>query len=409
MEEIKTDLIKIEPIVELIKAFVPDADEKTGRAVKAMEAITSIETDEELEQVNGLLVKVKPSYDKYSTLRKAITEPLDQLKAELMQYEKRVAYDGKSDNQYTRLRNLVAQYQQQKLDKIKEAEEAARKKKEFEDYKVDLSTQIKQKLVNLVMDRVVETEEWFKKYFDETTLENWDERVKLPMSLKPGLNEKYYIQCMTVVYDIRKITVEQFNEFLENIKKEEPYDKWKALVIEGLTPIMNEWRAKIPAIKSQKIELANASAKDKERIAQEQKMQADAEAERKRQDFANLQKQANDTIAKEGELNKMSNAFVEQASVQQMGDKGLVKKVMKFTKPELVPKALSTIIFHVLGHPKFPGIQKRDAKKQLVVDEKGRPEYVEPVQKWLDFFVANCDAEVEGTKIEEDAKVIVRK
>lgn len=412
MEDIKTEetqLITIEPIVALMKSFVPEADEKTARAVKAMEAITTIETPEELEQLNGLLVRVKASYDKFYALRKAITDPLDDIKSEMMQYEKRVAYDGKTDNNYTRLRNLAVQYKQAELDRINKAANEAKIKKAREDYKVDLGTQIKQKLGNLFIDRVVETNDWSKKYFDYTTLENWEERVKVFMGMKPGLQEKFYTQCITVMYDVRMMEPEEFGAFIEEMKKAEPYEKWRDAVIEGLTPILSEWRAKIPAIKADKIALANASEIERDKIAEQQRINAQADEDRKKLEITQMQLRTNNDIAQQGEMNKMSNAFVEQASVQQMGDKGLITKVIKFTDPKLIPKALATIIFHVLAHPKFPGIQKKDTKKQLVVDAKGRPEYVEPVQKWLDFFAANCDAQVEGTRVDEDAKIIVKK
>jgi hypothetical protein len=45
----------------------------------------------------------------------------------------------------------------------------------------------------------------------------------------------------------------------------------------------------------------------------------------------------------------------------------------------------------------------------LQFDDNGRPEYVEAVQWWINFFLAKCDAEVDGVVISEDSKVIVRK
>lgn len=403
--------VKLEPVVQLVQQFIPEADEKTAKAVSAMQKITSIESDDDVEAVNGLLTKVKASYDKFSTLRKEITGPLDEIKEFLMQFEKRVAYDGKTANEYTRLRGLIQAYKQEQLEKKKAEEALAAKKREKEDYKVQLEAQIKKNLAQMVIDRVVELDEKSRKWFEQATVENFDEQAKKYSSFKPLLKEEHYDACFNVAYDRDKLPEEEFTDWVKgHVKFIEDYEKWKNLVIEGTTAILNEWRAKIPDLKAEKVSVAQAkSEEEKIRLQAEVAKREQDEADRKKSEFAQLKADAVKQIDEETDINKMNNAFQQQAITQELGDTGPVKRFLRFTDDKQVGKPLFNVMYHCFLSPKFPGIYKLDKNKQRVKNEQGEFEYIAPVQWWLDFFITYCEAEVPGTHIKEVAKVIVRK
>lgn len=406
----ETSLIKLEPILELIQTFVPAAEAKTNKAMELMAAITAIEDDDDVEYVEQLLGKVKPIYDEYSALRKAITEQTDSLKENLMVYEKRVSYDGKQDNHYTRLRKLLIAYNQVKLEAKQKVEREAELRRQKEDYKVELETQIKKNLAQMVIDRVVEVNDGAKKHFDNATLENFDEEAKKFMGFKPLLKEERYNKCFDAAFDNTKLNDEELKAFVEECKTREPFDKWRDFVVDGITPVINDWRAKIPSLKEEKILVANAkSEEDKKRIEAEQKKKADEEEARKTREFDKLKTEANNAIDNEAEVNKMGNAFQQQGTVQDLGVKGPVKLFVRFTDEKNVVKPLANIIYNCFLSPKFPGIYKLDKSKQPVVDEFNNKQYNEHIEWFLDFFVKNCDAKVPGVEIKEVAKVIIRK
>lgn len=411
MNDTKVTLpVKIEPIVQQIQAFVPAADEKTAKAEALMAEVLTINDEDDLEYAEGLLGKVKDVYDKFSPERKLITNQTDELKEFLMVYEKRVSYDGKTDNHYTRIRKLIVAFKQAELEKKQKAEREAERRRQVEDYKVSIETQIKKNLAQMVIDRVVSTDEGSRKHFDAATLENFDEQAKKFMGFKPLLKEEFYNACFAVAYDKSKLTEEEFRVFISGMKVLEDYNKWKDLVVEGMTPIMNDWRAKIPVLKEEKVKLANAKS-DAERLKleNEQKEKAQAEEDRRKREFEKIKQNANDAIDNEAEVNKMGNAFQQQASVQDLGVKGPVKKAVRFTDDKNVVKPLANVIYQCFLSPKFPGIYKLNKDKEPVLDEQGNKQYNEHIDWFLDFFIKNCDATIPGVEVREVAKVIIRK
>ena len=403
--------VKLEPVIQLIQAFVPDADVNTSKAEKAMQKWVKIESEDDVDAVNALLVKVKGSYDRWSKYRKDITGPLDEIKEFLMQYEKRVAYDGKTANEYTRLRNLVQTFKQAELDKKRAEEALAAKKREKEDYKVQLETQVKKNLAEMVISRVVEVDDSSRKFFDATTVENFDEEARKYMGFKPILKQDRYDQCFQVAYDKSKLSEEEFGEWVNtHMKVIEAFDKWKDLVVEGITPILNDWRAKIPELKAEKVRISQVKDEaERKRMEDEAKKREQDESDRKKEEFKNLQAEANKQIDEEADINKMHNAFQQQAVTQELGHTGPVKYVLRFTDDKLIVKALANIIYHCFLSPKFQGIYKLDKQKQRVKNEQGELVYVDQIQWWLDFFMSHCDAKIPGTEVKEVAKVIVRK
>jgi hypothetical protein len=404
--------IKLEPLLANIQVFIPEAEAKTAKAVEAMATIETINDQDDLEYAESLLGKVKPVYDKFSALRKEITGPVDELKEFLMVYEKRVSYDGKTDNHYTRIRNMIVAYKQAELEKKQKVEREAEARRIKEDYKVELEAQIKKNLAKMVIDRVVEVDDGAKKHFDKADLASFDAAAKTFMSYEPQLKEERYAQCFQVVIDEKKITIAEFLECVEKQwKVTEPFEKWRDLVIEGITPVINDWRGKIPTLKEDKIKLANAKSEEERlKIEEQQKREANKEEARKKLEFERLQKEANTAIENEAEVNRMGNAFQEQGTVQDLGVKGPVKKVVKFTdEAKNVVKPLANVIYNCFLSPKFPGIYKLNAKKEVVLDDQGDKQYNEHIDWFLDFFVKNCDANIPGIEIIEKAKVIIRK
>lgn len=400
-------------IVEAIQTTVPQLQKMHKGALAAMEKeLVKPTNDEEFEAKNKFLSKVKYNYDLMYEKRKAITDKLEEVKDYLMQFERPLNYDGKAKSLYNDIKALQTSYQQDKLDEKKRQEAEAAKRKAIEDHKVDVQTSIRTNLSNMIMEKVRLASDWCSGYFKDATLANFDDMEKKFNGYKPRLKEEDYNKCFTVSYNKGLLDDSTFAVLVEQAKTEGPYQKWNAAVVAHVIPILNEWRAKTTDIK-QEIQLRESAASEEERKKiQEAQDKKKAEDEKKRQDdLKRIEEEQKQAIANKEAMDKLSNSFQEQATVQQLDDAGPVKKVMKLEDPTQ-PMPLTHIIYAVFAAEKFDGILKKDKDKKIVMDAQGRPEYIPAVQWWIDQYLRIADHKkfkIEHTVIFEDSKVIVRK
>jgi hypothetical protein len=399
-----TDLIKVEPLLQQIETAVPKMIRGRDRAVFAMSQVTDILTDEQRAEVVELVGAGKNTYEAMQDLRKPITAETDKLKTLLMQYEKDVN-DG-----VERLRKMIGAYDQKKLDEKREMEERARKLKEKENYKVELTTVMRQNLANMIIKRVEEVNSGSKKFFAETTLEDYAIRAKQFNSFQPGLKEEAYERCFAVTYKTSLINEEELKELVEKVKSEETFSLWKEKIVKELTPILNEWKGRLPQLKDDLT--AAAAAKDEEekkRIEDERKKREEEEENQRQRELEKLKEQQNQSIQNREEIEKLGNEFQEQMITQQAPETGPTNTIARF-KDDKPLKALCEVVLHCMNHPKFPGVVKRNKEKAALVDDHGFPVYIDSVQWFLDFYAKHCkDKKVDGVELKDVSKVIVRR
>lgn len=397
--------------IEELKTIIPKLRNSHDKALAVTQQVTQVDSEEDYAAVETLCVRLKKTYDEISyPLYRKLAEPIELITEQARDLISPFDYKSKKENEYNRLRGLMVAFKQRELDKKKVIEAEAARKRERENYLVDLKTSILKALNNLVTEKVRKAESGSADYFAASTLETFDERAEQFKKMKPRLKEQDWENCFRCPKDTFESIVET-TSWLNGVMQAEPFDKWNALVIEGATPIINAWRAKIPDLKQELIERQKL-ADDKEALEKlelEQKRKAQAEAARRQKEIDEENKKKQAELDAQAGLDKMSNSFVEQVTVQEAGDAGAVKYVLKFTDPKKTPQALATIIYHVMAHPEFGGIQKKDKSKKPVVDAQGRPEYVDAVQWWLNFFLSKCDAHVDGTEVFEVSKIQIRK
>lgn len=403
------EVTKVYDIIEIAKEFLPKMAIAHDKGIEMMQEIgEEINDDEEREDAMAIGGVISSAYDKIQGYRMQMTKPLDDLKDFLMKYER--PFDAKSDkSEYAKLRRKIGAYDQKKIDEKKRVEIEAAKKKAKANALTDMGTAVLQKLNDLILNKTKEAEINSKRYFEASTLDNFDTRAEAYKKMKPALKVDDYNACFNVSYDRNVFTEAEYSDFSTTMKKVETYEKWSEEMVKSATPIVNAWRSKIPELKENLIKLKNASDEaERTRIADQQAAQAKAEEDRRLTEIQQNHVSTSVEIQSKGELDKLSNSFVEQGTVQSVGEVGPTRLVLRFTDQKLTLKALTTIIVQCMASPKFPGIQKKK-KDKLVVDEKGNPEYIDAVQWWIDFFLKNCDAHIDGTIVEEEAKVIIRK
>lgn len=400
-----------EQLPSLLEKNLPLLQKYKSRADQVLAELTEPTNDEEMEDFISSLAAVRDVYTRNSELRKQMTEITDAFKDIVMEYERDL--DPKSDkSKYSQKKKLLEQYQQKKLEQRRKEEQEIAKRKEIENHKVDLRAKMLENLSQMVIASVKRVDAGSKDYFETATIEDFDKKAEVYKTNKPKLKQADYDACFQVTFNFELVKPDEFALYVNEVQKEETFEKWNAAFVEAISPIINEWRARIPDLKQQKLQLAEAKKKgdeDAQRLAEEQKKINDEQFQQRQQQLDQVAKEQQQHIQEGANLQKMSNEFAAQASAQQMDDVGGTRLVLKFTDPKLIPKALMNIIYHCMSHEKFPGIQRRDKSKKLMVDDKNRPVYVDEVQAWIDFFLKNCNASIEGTQIFEDSKTIIRK
>jgi len=396
---------KIKPVLALIEQSLPVMIQGRDKAVAAMKGITAVESDEDVEKANGLLVRVRSTFDKVQGLRTEITKPLDELKEMLMVYEKDISTDAKAKNDYNRIRQMIGDYQQKKLDEQKKKDAEAARNKAVELAKVNMR-QVMQNNFNKVFNELsINIDKYAREHFNTSTVETWDAAVASFSKIVPKLKMDLYEKCF--ILQNTGLTPEEQVEFGRQLVAEISYESQNEEYKKIAMPILADWKARIPELKAEKIKIEAAGEEERARLEKEKKQREEKEASDKQAELDRQQKQKDDEAQQQANLDTMQAEFVEQAVNQTAEDTGPVKKVLKFNDPKKVPKALSEIIYHCFLK-KFE-VQKKDRDKNWVFDSKGRPEYVDEVQKWINYFQKNCDAFIDGTEIFDDSKVIIRK
>lgn len=405
-----------EKLPALLEKHIPSLQRGSEACDAALDEITGCNTAEEYEQHMATLADVREGYEKLKKKRMELTGMVDAFKDIMMEYERPFNHDTKAPSKYNEKKKFLIDFNQREHDRLQKEKAEAAKKKDVENHKVDLRAKMLENLSNMVVARVKHADNGSKDYFAVSTLTNFDERAEALKKMKIKLKQEDYDACFVTTYNKELLNLTEVQEFITSIKQEETYDKWNSAVQESASPIVNEWRARIPELKKQLQDVAELEAKNKEaaeELKQKQKDEAEAQSKQRQEQLDLALSNQKESIQEEANMNKMSNEFVAQAATKGIGDPGKTKLVMKFTDPKLAPKAFMEIQYHCMSHPDFissyPCFQRRDTKKKLMSDDKGRPVYIEAVQWWIDWFLNNCDAAITGTMISEDAKITVKR
>jgi hypothetical protein len=407
-----------ETLPGLLEKSIPWMEKKNKQADEMLDSITGVDDDDEAEDATAKLAAVREVGAAIMERRMEMTKITDAFKDVVMEFER--PFDAKSPkSKYSQKRKFLEDYQQRKLEERRKQEVEAAKRKELENLKVDLRAKMLQSLSQMVVDSVKRVDGGSKDYFEACSLEEFDKKAEVYKGNKPKLKQKDYDDCFIITQENMPagiISAAEIGVLLDEVKKDEPYDKWNTAFVEAISPIINAWRARIPDLKQQKIDVAEAGKKSQEEaeaLKLKQKEQSDREQQQRQVQLDQAAEDNKKLIQEDAGMQKMSNEFQAQAATQGLEDAGRVKLVLKFTDPKLAPKGFLEIVYQVMSNPDFqqhaPMFQKRDKSKKLMFDDKGRPVYIDMVQSWIDFWLDRCNGNISGTTISEDAKVTVRK
>lgn len=390
--------------------------EKAQKGCLALSKIQVIESDEQDEQANLFLVKTRKTLKGYQdangnevpgmeSMRMGVTKGLDAIKGELMKPEKLLIAEGE------RVKKLRDSWANLKLQKQQEEQARIQKQKAIDDEIARIKAALKQRVVDGTFLAIQNMNNSIRAYFNEITLDNWDEKVK-KFNLKPRLKESVYNDFFAIAYNHEILDVNVFYAIVAEVKKEFPYEQVNTDYVQSAEGTVKMWKEDLP---KKREELEKLAALEKENAVQAELLKQELREKQERE-----QKEAEEKLAKEREQQqkeiqaqldeeKLQNEFKAQIQSQSGPEIKNVRKerVAILSCPDTdVVKVISKVLYACFTNPKFEGLYKTKRGKVVGLDEAGHPVYSDWLAPLLEFVAKHHAGEIEGITFKEKVSTI---
>jgi len=405
--------------VKTFEANVAIMDEKTTKALVVLSGIKKIDSADDEEKARHWLGRVRPTFETVQKLRKEITDPLDVIKKELMEYEKKISTTKGSGSEYARVKTLLDQYANKKAAEAKIEQDRIEHEKNVKLETADIKSKLIKSIELGTFDLIKNGEVQLTKYVAEMTLENFDEKLG-KLNYKPKMSPDAFKKLMTVSYNPTLISSEDYQKIITDFGEKFEYKNINDSYCEQSSIILE--RVKLKDIPEHKAEL------DKLAAAVETGMldNAAVDPEKLKEKLAAIdntyaiEKQAveekADDVAGEAKIDAEFEAQVSKQSIeQQTGIRKNIsyafddKAIGKMTK---VIETMAKVITHVLADAKYKGIIKKDSQGFPKMDSDGKIQYVDGINYWLkEMAKLNIDTDevnIPNLVKTEDVSTIVR-
>ena len=411
LEEKNTGLATLDEFsldLKVVKEYLPKMMKSTNAAMLAMSQITAISSDEMDVHANNTLVKVKKTYDLVSGQRKDLTDSYDEFKKSLMLIEGELDPKKGRDNDYNRIRILREGFAQVKLDKRRKEEEELARQKLVANKLIDLKAALIENIEIGPINLMAKAENVLNSFAEGLTLENFEGEAK-KLDYTPKLKKEVYEGWFVVNLDMSGVDEGKITEVIDEVKNERSYDKVNKSYQKGAIKRLGEWKGKLPEIKKRLEAIAAASEEEAKKLKEQLKAKAKVEKE---EEELRLKKEKEDKerdIKGAASDDKLEAEFREQGGKQNLDDARInAKFVARFDQDNWV-RPFAEVVYHCASHPKFKGIYAKERSGETKQDDKGRDQYIDPIDWFMKFFATNCDATIEGLKLYQDAKTQARK
>lgn len=388
--------------MEVAKANLPRIIKGNEIAVTLLKEIQmqEIATDEDRQASIEKLAKTKAVTDKLDLLIKETVGPLEDFIDQVKSYKKSIDYASKTKdgNEYTKAKAVIEAYDQAKAKEAERIRLEAEFLKKQNLYKAEIKEGVGRRLVDMISGQKKNIIDGMSRWEAGLTLANFELSFEKLAVQKPILKKDKWEECFKISAQPGQLmTKEVFDAYLEELRKEYPYENYNAQFAEATAPILNEYRAKKDAVKRKLEEIQKASEEAK--VALEQKRKDELEKQRQEQiKIADQQQvEAMEKVDHEKEMDKMNAEFTEQVQTQDIEDLPM-RKVASFEDDANYLKPFAEVVGACALNPKFPGIMKKNGT-----------DYVDHVQWWLDWYAGNCKDTIKGIKIVNVPKTIIRK
>lgn len=388
--------------MEVAKANLPRIIKGNEIAVTLLKEIqtTAITNDEERQAAIDKIAKTKAVTDKLDLLIKETVGPFEDFIDQVKSYKKAIDYASKTKdgNEYTKAKAVIEAYDQAKAKEAERIRLEAEFLKKQNLYKAEIKEGIGRRLVDMLAGQKKNIIDGMARWEAALTMANFDVSFERLQTQKPILKKDKWEECFKISFQQGQLmTKEVFDAYLDELRKEYPYENYNAQFAEATAPILNEYRAKKDTVKRRLEEIEKAS--EEARVALEQKRKDELEKQRVEQIKIADQEQveAMEKVEHEKEMDKMNAEFTEQVQTQDIEDLPM-KKVASFEDDANYLKPFAEVVGACALNPKFPGILKKNGT-----------DYVDHVQWWLDWYAGNCRDAIKGIKIVNVPKTIIRK
>ena len=388
--------------MEVAKANLPRIIKGNEIAVTLLKEIQTqeIATDEDRQAAIEKIAKTKAVTDKLDLLIKETVGPLEDFIDQVKSYKKSIDYASKTKdgNEYTKAKAVIEAYDQRKAKEAERIRLEAEFLKKQNLYKAEIKEGVGRRLVDMISGQKKNIIDGMARWEAGLTLANFELSFEKLAVQKPILKKDKWEECFKISSQPGQLmTKEVFDAYLEELRKEYPYENYNAQFAEATAPILNEYRAKKDTVKRRLEEIEKAS--EEARVALEQKRKDELEKQRVEQiKIADQQQvEAMEKVDHEKEMDKMNAEFTEQVQTQDIEDLP-TKRIASFEDDANYLKPFAEVVGACALNPKFPGIMKKNGT-----------EYVDHVQWWLDWYAGNCKDAIKGIKIVNVPKTIIRK
>ena len=388
--------------MEVAKANLPRIIKGNEIAITLLKEIQmqEIATDEDRQASIEKLAKTKAVTDKLDLLIKETVGPLEDFIDQVKSYKKSIDYASKTKdgNEYTKAKAVIEAYDQRKAKEAERIRLEAEFLKKQNLHKAEIKEGIGRRLVDMLSGQKKNIIDGMARWEAGLTLANFELSFEKLAVQKPILKKDKWEECFKISAQPGQLmTKEVFDAYLNELRKEYPYENYNAQFAEATAPILNEYRAKKDTVKRRLEEIEKAS--EEARVALEQKRKDELEKQRVEQiKIADQQQvEAMEKVDHEKEMDKMNAEFTEQVQTQGIEDLP-TKRIASFEDNANYLKPFAEVVGACALNPKFPGIMKKNGT-----------EYVDHVQWWLDWYAGNCKDAIKGIKIVNVPKTIIRK
>lgn len=367
--------------------------DKTGRASAALSAIKVIKTDEQDEDAKKLLVKVRNTFQSVQAMRKEITDPLDSIKSELIEFEKKISTAKASDSEYQRVKKLRDQYASYKEEQARKEQARIQREKDIRIHEAE----IKSSMQLAVEEEAAKLLEMGMNHLNgillKLTVDNFElEMAKL--NYKPTLKHEVFLGWLDVDYNKDLISNEQFDAIKQAAAEHFDFDKVASTYSDSAVSLLNEFKNVTAKERLTKLVEIEELRKVNEHKAAEAEKKAEEHEKLRREEEKRIHERQKELAlekVKESRAEEMLDAeFESQVQIQQIeSQKGVRRKISYAIDPEFeknkvkVIDVMMKVITHVMASTDFKGIHKRDSSGFPKLDDKGNAQYVDGIDYWL--------------------------
>jgi len=374
---------------EKVKDTIAYLEKGAAVTIDLLKKIQTCETDEDRAVNEERMVKARTNRQKVEDKRKSVTATLDQIKASFMVPEKSI------DVEYARARKVIEDYDNAQLTKANLAKYNAEQQKKKDQYKAELKASVERQLVDMIAGLHKTVIQTMASWEASLTLENIAEKEQQIRAQQPMLKLDKYNACFHTNFALNPILSEADTKaYIESLKEVFKYADYNERYVQYVSPIKNEYVAKLPDIR-RKLEEIKALGEKKAKEAEElRKKELEKQSQQSLKEVDQQLDQQRKEVESKKDMDVLESEFREQGMTADL-NVGPTKKEVKLGDNPV--QQLTQVVAKCMGSEGF-----------TLYNKKG--EYIEAVQWWLTTFANKCDVKsVPGLMVEEKAKTIIKK